>query len=78
MKFYVAKIVYYYNECQEDMSTDYVCVTGKNFSDAMKNVANYYGETLDTVELKLINNEHPLIVLPDYATYEIIRKDGSL
>ena len=77
MKFYTAKIIYY-NEVKEDMSTDYICIAGENFTEIMKTIEEYYGKDLDTVELELINDEFPLVILPNYATYEVIRKEGKV
>ena len=77
MKFYTAKIIFY-NEVDEDMTTDYICVAGEGFVDTMKAIENYYGDTLDTVEIDLINDEHPLVVLPNYETYEAIKKEGNV
>ena len=77
MKFYVAKIIYY-NEYEEDMNTEYICAAGENFAETMKTIEEYYGKDLDTVELELINDEHPLVILPNYATYEAIRKEGEV
>ena len=77
MKFYIAKIIYY-NEVKEDMSTDYICIAGENFTETTKTIEEYYGKDLDTVELELINDEHPLVILPNYATYEVIRKEGKV
>lgn len=77
MKFYVAKIIYY-NEIDDDMVTDYICVAGEDFVDTMKTIEEYYGKDLDTVELELINDEHPLVILPNYVTYEVIRKEGKV
>ena len=76
MNFYTAKIICY-NEYEEDMSTDYICIAGENFTETMNTIEEYYGKDLDTVELELINDEHPLIILPNYATYEVIRKEGD-
>ena len=77
MKFYTARIIYY-NEVKEDMSTDYICIAGENFTETMKIIEEYYGEDLDTVELEEINDEFPLVVLPNYTTYEVIRKEGKI
>ena len=77
MKFYTAKIIYY-NEIDDDMVTDYICVAGEDFVDTMKTIENYYGDTLGTVEIDLINDGHPLVVLPNYATYEVIKKEGNV
>ena len=77
MKFYVAKIIYY-DECEEDMNTDYICAAGENFTETMKTIEEYYGKDLDTVELEEINDELPLVILPNYKTYEVIRKEGKV
>ena len=77
MKFYVAKIIYY-NEAEEGMTTDYICVAGENFAETMKTIEEYYGKDLDTVELEEINDERPLVILPNYVTYEVIRKEGEV
>ena len=77
MKFYVAKIIYY-NEYEEDMNTEYICAAGENFTETMKAIEEYYGEDLDTVELEEINDERPIVILPNYATYEVIRKEGKV
>lgn len=77
MKFYTAKIIYY-NEYEEDMAIDYICIAGENFTETMKTIEEYYGKDLDTVELEEINDEFPLIILSNYATYEAIRKEGKV
>lgn len=77
MKFYTAKIIYY-NEAEEGMATDYICIAGENFTETMKTIEEYYGKDLDTVELEEINDEFPLVILPNYTTYEVIRKEGKI
>ena len=76
MKFFIA-LVKWYDECEESMRTDHICVTGKNFANAMFNIEKYYGDTLDKVDLELINGEEPLVILPDFETFEKIRKEGN-
>ena len=77
MRFYVAKVIYY-NESEEHLDTDYICVTGENFVGAMDVIEDYYGKDLDTVELELINKERPLVLLPNFETYEKIRVEGDI
>ena len=76
MKFFVA-LVKWYDESEEGIRTDYICVTGKNFADATSNIEEYYGDTLDNVDLEIINKEHPLVILPNFDTFEKIRVEGD-
>lgn len=77
MKFYVAKIIYY-NISEDQLNTDYICLAGTDFVDAMEIIENYYGKDLDTVELEIINGEQPLVLLPNFETYEKIRLEGDV
>lgn len=77
MKLYVAKIVYY-NISEDQLDTDYICIAGDDFVGAMETIENYYGKDLDTVELEIINDENPFVLLPDFETYEKIRLEGDV
>ena len=76
MKFFVA-VVKWYDECEGGIRTDYVCVTGKDFADATSNIEKYYGDTLDNVDLEIVNKAQPLVILPDFETFEKIRVEGD-
>lgn len=77
MKLYVAKVVWYC-EGEDGPITDYIVVSGESFADAMDILEEYYGEDIDNVHLELINHEHPLVRLPDEATYEAIKERGEI
>ena len=77
MKLYVAKVVWYC-EGEDGPITDYLVVAGDDFTDALREVENYYGEDMDNVHLELINHERPLVRLPDEQIYEAIKERGEV
>ena len=77
MKLYVAKVVWYC-EGEDGPITDYLVIAGEDFTDALRELENYYGEDIDNVHLKLINPENPFVRLPDEQTYEAIKERGEI
>ena len=76
MKLFVAKIVWYY-EGGDGPQIDYLVVADDDFTDALRELENYYGEDIDNVHLEVINHEHPFVRLPDEQTYEAIKERGE-
>lgn len=77
MKLFVAKVVWYCDG-EDGPQTDYLVVAGDDFTDALKELENYYGEDMDNVHLEVINPEHPFVRLPDKQTYEAIKERGEI
>ena len=77
MKLFVAKVIWY---CKGEDSpiTDYLVVAGDDFTDALRQLENYYGEDIDNVHLELINPENPFVRLPDEQIYEAIKERGEI
>ena len=75
MKLFVAKVIWYCDG-EDGPQTDYLVVAGDDFTDALRELENYYGEDIDNVHLKLINPENPFVRLPDEQTYEAIKERG--
>ena len=77
MKLFVSKIIWYCDG-EDGPQTDYLVVAGDDFTDALRELENYYGEDIDNVHLELINHERPLVRLPDEQTYEAIKERGEI
>ena len=77
MKLFVAKVVWYCDG-EDGPQTDYLVVAGDDFTDALKELENYYGEDIDNIHLELINPENPFVRLPDEQTYEAIKERGEI
>ena len=78
MRFYLAKVTWY-TEGETGPLTDYLSIAGESFDDIMSQITEYYhDDELDTVEIKLINHERPLVRLPDEETYETIKERGEV
>ena len=77
MKFYLAKITWYC-EGEEGPLVDYLAITGEDMVDVMDQLNAYYNGDIDTIELKLINYDRPLVRLPDAETYELIKERGEV
>ena len=77
MKLYVAKVVWY---ClgEDGPITDRLVVAGEGFADVVDILEEYYnGEDIDNICIELVNQEHPLVRLPDEETYEAIKERGE-
>ena len=48
MKFYVAKVIWYCEGEGDGPITDYLAITGENFTDVMSQLEDYYGEDIQT------------------------------
>ena len=77
MKLFVAKVIWYCDG-EDGPQTDYLVVAGDDFTDALRELENYYGEDMDNVHLEVINPEHPFVHLPDEQTYEAIKERGEI
>ena len=83
MKLFVAKVVWYCDG-EDGPQTDYLVVAGDDFTDALRELENYYGEDIPAfvmdflVHLEVINPEHPFVRLPDEQTYEAIKERGEI
>ena len=77
MKLFVAKVIWYCDG-EDGPQTDYLVIAGDDFTDALRQLENYYGEDIDNVHLKLINPENPFVRLPDEQTYEAIKERGEI
>ena len=77
MKLFVAKVVWYCDG-EDGPQTDYLVVAGDDFTDALRELENYYGEDMDNVHLELINHERPLVRLSDEQIYEAIKERGEV
>lgn len=62
MNFFRYKIVYY-NEIEDKSITVYGITFGENYTEAMKNIEESYGDTLESVDC--------LEMITDISTYEI-------
>ena len=78
MKFYVAKVIWYCEGEGDGPITDYLAITGENFTDVMSQLEDYYGDDIDNIHLELINPENPFVRLPDEQTYEAIKERGEI
>ena len=77
MKLYVAKVVWY---ClgEDGPITDRLVVAGEGFADVVDILEEYYnGEDIDNICIELVNQERPLVRLPDEETYEAIKERGE-
>ena len=77
MKLFVAKIIWYC-EGEDSPITDYLVVAGDDFTEALRELENYYGEDIDNIYLEVINPERPLVCLPDEEIYEAIKGRGEV
>ena len=78
MKLYVAKVVWY---ClgEDGPITDRLVVAGEGFADVVDILEEYYnGEDIDNICIELVNQERPLVRLPDEETYEAIKERGEI
>ena len=78
MNLYVAKVTWY-TEGEEGPIVDYLCIAGDGINNVASQLCRYYHEDeIDSIEIKLINPEHPFVRLPDEQTYEAIKERGEI
>ena len=77
MKFYLAKVTWCC-EGEEGPIVDYLAIAGGDMVNVMDQLNFYYNGDIDTIELKLINYDRPLVRLPDAETYELIKDKGEI
>ena len=78
MRLYIAEVTWYC-EGEKGPLTDYLCVAGESFDEVISQLSDYYqDDQLDTVKIKLINYERPLVRLPDEAIYKAIEERGEI
>ena len=79
MKFYVAKVIWYCKgeDAPDGAITDYLAITGENFTDIMSQLEDYYGDDIDNIHLELVNPEQGFVRLPNEQTYEAIKEESE-
>lgn len=76
MQFYTAEVNFYDVDLNH-IVTNYLVIGAHNFTDAMDQIEQYYGNDLADVTLKLINPEHGFAIVSEQI-YETINEEADI
>lgn len=76
MQFFTAKVNFYDVDLNR-IVTDHLVIGAHNFTEAMDQIEQYYGNDLADVALKLINSEHGFAMISKQI-YETVNREADI
>lgn len=69
MMFFVAEVTWYDSSIKPGALIDHIAICAESFSCATAQIADYFGEGVENINLTLLNPDRPLLLIED-DTYE--------